>query len=638
MAADDSKIKITTEIDPTGAQVGGDQVIDKVRQVEKETHESAEKLNVDVLGNLRSVHHLVGGLIELGEGGTAAIGGLAAEGRVATEVFEGMLGPLAPILLVLTTITQIAIPMVTHAIEEHRKKEEEAVGSSKKDLDDYAGSWRKVADTITESLGQILQAQQAVTKEDEKDLSLIKQKASVQKAQATLDEKAAIERLRAKYIADQSDPNLTEEQRKNLKKRFEAEEADIKDKTTVNTAEIDRQEKEQTVGGLQKEKDDQQAAIDRVQKTADSLFALQQLATAQLAGLGLIKDDGSVDQEKFNKEAERRKKESDEAQARYQQQLKNEDLNSPTPQDRERYLGFHTIYKGQNISLEAYREQLKKEAEEAEKNYRDLSSYGKNANLDSAIKKANEELDKAREELAATVAKIPEALTALHQATQAADQARVEAKENAQQRGIDQGVDQRAQEKADALKKAKEDYDLREAQRYAQEKSQQAIIDNPNASADAKAAAKAAQDRIAAAGKQDQLDHAGALGLTPAEVTKLRADLGLDKARAADAIAGQQKKDQVAEQKQDANAASEDIKRSKAQIDALGNKDASKEAAEILRSVADRLVTAQVAQAELHALYMQVANGKFQEHDAALQQQQRAIDQLKQSRKNNHQS
>jgi hypothetical protein len=122
---DGPQVRIGAFIDPSGAVVGGEQVAAEVDKVAAKTEAAGERVNSSVLGNLRSVHHLVGGLIEMGEGGPAAFAGIAAEGRVATEVFEGMLGPLAPILLILTTITQIAIPMFEAATEKARKAQEE---------------------------------------------------------------------------------------------------------------------------------------------------------------------------------------------------------------------------------------------------------------------------------------------------------------------------------------------------------------------------------------------------------------------------------------------------------------------------------------------------------------------------------
>ena len=82
----------------------------------------------------------------MGQGGTAAIGGVAAEGRVATEVFEGMLGPLAPILLIMSTITMLAVPMI-----EKWQEQQDKIEGAKDDTDDL----KDAVDQLKVSLDQV---------------------------------------------------------------------------------------------------------------------------------------------------------------------------------------------------------------------------------------------------------------------------------------------------------------------------------------------------------------------------------------------------------------------------------------------------------------------------------------------------
>ena len=136
------KIKFTTVADGSGAAQtkqdleavasGMGDVVDDTEKAEKafgKAAESGEKLNetqeraAKILGNLRSAHHAVHGAMDLMKGDLT---GLAVEGRVATEIFEGMLGPLAPLLLVITTLTSIAMPMLEKAMEGQEKATEEA--------------------------------------------------------------------------------------------------------------------------------------------------------------------------------------------------------------------------------------------------------------------------------------------------------------------------------------------------------------------------------------------------------------------------------------------------------------------------------------------------------------------------------
>jgi hypothetical protein len=152
------QFKIVTSIDASGVQPGVDKTVDGLKQVEKQTEAGAAtaaaagaKVDASVLSNRRSVTHLLEGLMRLGQGGTEAIGGVAAEGFVATEMFEGMLGPLAPIAMALTLIVSLGIPMF------------ERFSASQAKIDDTKDS----ADKLTASIvAQGKAAEDALAKED----------------------------------------------------------------------------------------------------------------------------------------------------------------------------------------------------------------------------------------------------------------------------------------------------------------------------------------------------------------------------------------------------------------------------------------------------------------------------------------
>ncbi len=86
-----------------------------------EAAEAGEVFNSSVLKNRRSVGHLARGMAEMSQGGIAALGGLSSEAFVATEAFEGLLGPLAPFIMGLTLAASIGIPMFEHLSEKNEE-------------------------------------------------------------------------------------------------------------------------------------------------------------------------------------------------------------------------------------------------------------------------------------------------------------------------------------------------------------------------------------------------------------------------------------------------------------------------------------------------------------------------------------
>jgi len=106
---------------------GADQAVADLGKI-KDTATDAGAGITNSLDNRRAVTHALRGLMELREGGTMALAGLASEAFVATEAFETMLGPLAPFLLTLSLIASIGIPMFERmrgAVKENKTAEED---------------------------------------------------------------------------------------------------------------------------------------------------------------------------------------------------------------------------------------------------------------------------------------------------------------------------------------------------------------------------------------------------------------------------------------------------------------------------------------------------------------------------------
>jgi hypothetical protein len=160
MAAGD-KFEIKTSIDASGVQAGADQTIDAVKGVEKATEAAGEGIDTSVLSNRRNVAHFLRGLEELKSGGVDALAGLASEGFVATEAFEAMLGPLAPIFMAITLIASIGIPMFEKMNEKtgEAKDKEDEFGAAAKS----AGEASKTAiEAATAALKDYLDVQKQI--------------------------------------------------------------------------------------------------------------------------------------------------------------------------------------------------------------------------------------------------------------------------------------------------------------------------------------------------------------------------------------------------------------------------------------------------------------------------------------------
>lgn len=255
-ASDEFRIKAT--IDTSGASAGADQLVGDVNKIGAATGEAGEtakvggeKLDTAALGNLRSVHHLLTGLMELGQGGTAAIGGLAAEGRVATEVFEGMLGPLAPIALAFTTITMLAVPMI-EKWQEHLTKIADAKDST--------GDLKAAAASYKDEIDAILESQKLIEQSDKNQLEAIKGMAAAEAELIRVQKDAAIEKARSEYLAKLT-PDMPEADRKKAKEQFDATKSDIEGSSEVAAANLALKTKDEEIAQQKKDLADTQAAM-----------------------------------------------------------------------------------------------------------------------------------------------------------------------------------------------------------------------------------------------------------------------------------------------------------------------------------------------------------------------------------------
>jgi len=281
MSEADGYVKISALIDPTGATDGANRVIQDVDRIEGKTKTGAATMDTAALGNLRSVHHLLTGLFELGQGGQAAFGGLAMEGRIATEVFEGMLGPLAPIALAITTITALAVPMLQQW-QEHLTKIADAKDSTN-DLKEAATDYKDEIDAI-------LASQKQVEDSDKRQLDAIKGKVTAEAELIKIQKEAAIEKARSEYLAKLT-PDMPEADRKKAKEQFEAQKTDIEGASDVASSNLAVKTKVDEIAQQKKDLADTQSGMRLDQKKLQDAQDAAASGANFLALAGIKADD-----------------------------------------------------------------------------------------------------------------------------------------------------------------------------------------------------------------------------------------------------------------------------------------------------------------------------------------------------------
>lgn len=576
MDNEDGYIKIGAYIDASGATAGADQVVDGVDKIDesvKKATESTHSLQGEQLGSLRTAGHLFHGIRELGEGGAASIAGLATEVRIAAEVMEESLGPAAPFIIILSTLIATGIPSLMKSFDGAGDSAKGVGDKGKQGADGMAQAWQDAAASIGASLEQIRKAQEKVTKADEADLTAIQQKQKLEAGQAKLDEDSAIEKLRTQYLSDNAKPGLSDADRKLLKEQFEAGKSDIKERSSINTADLNRTTKSEEYGKLLRTRDDQQSAITTNQRTVDELTHLQQGALSYLGGLGLTRDkDGKVTNDKGQDAVDAVQKKVEYAEGQY-----------------------HSAYAGvrEGILPKSLEVANKKALDDANKELEALNSAAKNAGIGEEIKKFSDALPKMRDELAETSRKIPIAITEMAQAGQASDLARA-SKTNDDQ--------ERAQEAARAAAQAARELADREfkGQNKASIEAQEKIRDNKASSPSQVGAADKEIERLKNAALQRDINE-NASGspkpLVPGEVAAIHGEQGLntqkggnEATKASDVAAAKALADQKRIEASDKKELTEKVNQVKSGVEATGNKEAIAAMHLIVQKVADKQV------------------------------------------------
>ena len=116
------------------------------------------KADLDVTKLVANARRALEGILDLSQGGTEALEGLAIEGEVATTVFEGMLGPLGPLLIAITQLSAAAIPMIEKWQEQNDKLDD-----AKTKTDDFAAATANLTDKVDDYKTAADDAVQAIT-------------------------------------------------------------------------------------------------------------------------------------------------------------------------------------------------------------------------------------------------------------------------------------------------------------------------------------------------------------------------------------------------------------------------------------------------------------------------------------------
>ena len=211
-----------------------------VRELKENTEGAAEELHLKSLTRLRTLTHVIRGIAEIGEGGTAALGGLATEGYVLTEVFEGMLGPIGLIGAALTGLLAIGIPVferMSGANKEVADAAKEAAAEAQKAWEDSITAQETAIKRVIFLQDQQLKAQQQINAELPATSKLIDSQIDQAEREAEL-------KIKSKYAVDSqltSDPEKLEA----LKRARDTALAGLKGDKSALTADEQASEKRQ---------------------------------------------------------------------------------------------------------------------------------------------------------------------------------------------------------------------------------------------------------------------------------------------------------------------------------------------------------------------------------------------------------
>lgn len=232
MASDKSQLEIEATINPAKAKAGAAETVGAINQVKQATGEAAEEQGalgtaaenaVEKLTSLRNAGHVLRGVNEIARGGKAAMAGLSAEVRFLGETLGFLAPEFLPVIVAISTITQLWATM-SERMDEHAEKAEER--------------GRKEADGLKpyeDALKGILDAQAKIEANDKKQADAEKAKADAAGQRIKLLTDLEREEAHAQYLRDFAAAK-SDEERKKAKDDYELRKADIEGKEDVDLA------------------------------------------------------------------------------------------------------------------------------------------------------------------------------------------------------------------------------------------------------------------------------------------------------------------------------------------------------------------------------------------------------------------
>jgi hypothetical protein len=538
------EITITTTIDPEGALAGAAATTEAIKKVGDAAESEGGRFDASILANRRSVTHLLRGLLELNEGGVAAIGGLATEGFVAAEGFEALLGPLFPLIAAVTLFGSVGIPIFERLGQkagEHNSKLDDA----KTKTGDLTVATQDLEKQAAISYPNILTMLQAQTSE------MLKQVAAQKDLQRAKDELQDAQM--AGKIAD-----LDDQEEKDLVGKSEGEQAAIKrdyeKRRIALRQEQQRQQANEELTAKQQAAADARKAIEDQENEAkaegmkleQAYAVLHGGADAQLAQAG-VKSDAEIAADRkaeLERLAAQTTPTGDYRGMSPDETIEYENLQRSVPQLQSKEAADGKSFDGQ---LEALKKQ-KADAEQEEAKDLDPSFTQKLTDPDlifnnqqraqnarATADKATAQIQAIEEYIASINAgrKVIEegvpkfqdlnnAIPVLTKKAETADTLVDVAQQKVNNLQTVQNTETAKITAQQAREIAKEEYQKRAAERETEQGKIEAELKNPNLNVPGREDLQQQLENLKKKGDQDQLDNAIPLGLTDAEIIKLK--------------------------------------------------------------------------------------------------------------------
>ncbi|HUB67066.1 MAG TPA: hypothetical protein VL981_06245 [Candidatus Methylacidiphilales bacterium] len=549
--ANDAEFKIRATIDASDAVRGAQQAEQALQDVKGATNDAGESQKnlgeaageaAQKLTSFRASQHILHSIRELSEGGTQALMGEAMAARLLGEAMEAVNPEIGAVIMAASVIGSIigTIMLSTSNQKEEAKTGVDEIGQT---LDDLKQRTDITKQSIESAMGAIIANYKAAREELQAQIKATKELQAAQDELRSAKLAAQIAALNEQEA--QAEQGKSSDEVDEIKRQFDAKRLAIRQKFDADQAQEKIDDKKAEI------KQQQDEIIAKQKEMSDSDAELQhQQDEVQQARIGVL--GIPTDAQAAQAQLEELQKKSFSGLLSPEEQQQMQDLMDRVPgmfiQEAQSGPTFTAQKKALAGQMAGYRQQ-EKDADGSG----DVSGAAFNRDQAAQIQQQLDAIGQYEGTMAALAADMKKS-----ESDSAQNRTQLEEMKNhlaaleiqLQALGVKSGTltvtDATAwiqERNKDNTAEAKAAFEKREAERYTYREKAQEIVENPTETDDRKAQAKAAISQIDADGVADKIAHAVTLGLSNAEVTRLRADLDKYHAQGAYAVTTAQLKD-----------------------------------------------------------------------------------------------